>query len=399
MSLVSYEYSDSSDIEENENETDKMNKYGIPLLDCLLLNDTLHESLPASGSKSDSSAQLATSPNVSNSLFNLLPQPAKKKVTVEDDDDEFLKKKESLNDVVKPKTKITVPSLSDFKDLDSSTSNPKPKVINGKKSGLLSMLPQPKNTVSVTSTTKSFVPHILTKKPVSSVKKEEKPLMSSVKRLNSDLKSLAKDYSDDSDDDEVHNDFFSIHKTEDIPEVPFVSDKTEKVVTKSYNHNSTSNIINSYFKPDIVQEHEILPTNVPTTTEDYGNSANASSSTENGYNVESSNSNEMILDDEAILKLCGARGKRKREEIQIVDVNQTEVLADAREWLLKGLMDDTTKRVSSSKRRGDEPTSQQRRKHQITYLAHQAKANEAELQNQWANNRMSKRQTQSKYGF
>lgn len=72
-----------------------------------------------------------------------------------------------------------------------------------------------------------------------------------------------------------------------------------------------------------------------------------------------------------ILKLCGARGKRKREEIQIVDVNQQEVLNDAREWLLKGLMDDTTKRQSASKKKGNEPTTQQKRKHQITYLAHQ----------------------------
>lgn len=71
------------------------------------------------------------------------------------------------------------------------------------------------------------------------------------------------------------------------------------------------------------------------------------------------------------MKLCGARGKRKREEIQIVDVNQQEVLNDAREWLLKGLMDDTTKRQSVSKKRGNEPTNQQKRKHQITYLAHQ----------------------------
>lgn len=74
-----------------------------------------------------------------------------------------------------------------------------------------------------------------------------------------------------------------------------------------------------------------------------------------------------------ILKLCGARGKRKREEIQIVDVNQQDVLAGSREMLLKGLMDDTSKRVSVSKKKGNEPTSQQRRKHQITYLAYQVR--------------------------
>lgn len=47
------------------------------------------------------------------------------------------------------------------------------------------------------------------------------------------------------------------------------------------------------------------------------------------------------------------------------------MLKDAREMLLKGLMDDTTKRQSHSKKKGNEPTSQQKRKHQITYLAHQ----------------------------
>lgn len=74
-----------------------------------------------------------------------------------------------------------------------------------------------------------------------------------------------------------------------------------------------------------------------------------------------------------ILKLCGSRGKRRREDIQIVDVDQKEVLADAQQWLLKGLMDDTSKRVSSSKKRGNEPTNMQKRKHQITYLAHQVR--------------------------
>lgn len=54
-------------------------------------------------------------------------------------------------------------------------------------------------------------------------------------------------------------------------------------------------------------------------------------------------------------------------------MNQQEVLAEAREMLMKGLMDDTSKRVSSSKKKGDEPTSQQRRKHQITYLAHKVR--------------------------
>lgn len=46
------------------------------------------------------------------SLFNFLPQPKNKKPQVIEEDDEFLHKKEVVNSV-KPKAKITVPSLSD----------------------------------------------------------------------------------------------------------------------------------------------------------------------------------------------------------------------------------------------------------------------------------------------
>ena len=54
---------------------------------------------------------------------------------------------------------------------------------------------------------------------------------------------------------------------------------------------------------------------------------------------------------------------------------------------------------SFSKKKGDQPTGQQRRKHQITYLIHQAKERELELKNTWSENKLSRRQTQAKYGF
>lgn len=47
------------------------------------------------------------------SLFNFLPQPSQKKPAVIEEDDEFLHKKET--NVVKPKARITVPSLSDVR--------------------------------------------------------------------------------------------------------------------------------------------------------------------------------------------------------------------------------------------------------------------------------------------
>ncbi|XP_049876137.1 proline-rich protein PRCC [Pectinophora gossypiella] len=383
MALVAYDNSDSSEFEDDDNESTVI----IPTP-----NHKVGDTIASEPATNDSEV-------LNQSLFNLLPQPSAKKTQVIEEDDEFLHKKETAANIVKPKAKITVPSLSDFKDVEDRPL-PKPKPTNGKKSGLLSMLPQPRNAAITKST--SLIPNVLTKKPLvpTSVKKKT-PILSPVKKARTETKGLVDHYSDDSDNDEEETtDFFSIHKPIEVPlvdtpldiDLPVQIPKTDTVEKKPRN-------IQSYFKQDVPQHVELEPdytalTNGP---ESYSNAA--SSSHNNGYAEPIGSSSDVVLDEEAIRQLCGARGKRKREDIQIVDVNQQEVLADAREWLMKGLMDDTSKRVSSSKKRGDEPTTQQRRKHQITYLAHQAKANEVELQNQWANNRMSKRQTQSKYGF
>ena len=50
-------------------------------------------------------------------------------------------------------------------------------------------------------------------------------------------------------------------------------------------------------------------------------------------------------------------------------------------------------------KKGEGPSTVSKRKHQITYLAFQAKEREQLLKNQWAANAQTKRQTQAKYGF
>lgn len=392
MALVAYDNSDSSDYEEDDNQT--------PVV---LTTKKVEETVePFEDSKSkEPDEPPEASQNIG--LFNFLPQPSVKKMAIIEEDDEFLHKKESLTNVVKPKAKITVPSLSDFKDVDGSLQTAKPKIMNEKKSGLLSILPQPKNaSLSVKSTTKTLIPHVLTQNKTSNAKKKD-ALSTPIKKAKTETKPVA-DYSDNSDSDgEVQNDFFSINKPVELPtveDIPLDIDTVRNNVTNISAPSSQRPMANnqSYFKQNVTDNHVELETDYSegnTSTEQY--TSNETSSTSSGA-TENANG-EVVLDDEAILKLCGARGKRKREDIQIVDVNQQDVLADAHEWLLKGLVDDTSKRMSASKKKGNEPTTQQKRKHQITYLAHQAKANEIELQNQWANNRMSKRQTQSKYGF
>lgn len=69
----------------------------------------------------------------------------------------------------------------------------------------------------------------------------------------------------------------------------------------------------------------------------------------------------------------GIRGRHKGEDIQIVDIDQNEILPDRREWWTKALTEENTSTHVSLGKRGAEgdPSGVQRRKHQITYLAHQ----------------------------
>lgn len=120
---------------------------------------------------------------------------------------------------------------------------------------------------------------------------------------------------------------------------------------------------------------------------------------EQEYNVDSHGN--VAFDEKAIEYLCGKRGvKRKNkdfDEANIIEINGEDIKPDEREWLVKALTEESAERPISVQSAG--PSTQSRKKHQITYLAHQAKAMEVELKNQWAQNRVTRKQTQSKYGF
>ncbi|XP_013910910.1 PREDICTED: proline-rich protein PRCC [Thamnophis sirtalis] len=103
------------------------------------------------------------------------------------------------------------------------------------------------------------------------------------------------------------------------------------------------------------------------------------------------------MDDEAFKRLQGKRN-RGREEISFVEIRGDDQLSGVQQWLTKSLTEEQGMK-SFSKKKGEQPTGQQRRKHQITYLIHQAKERELELKNSWAENKLSRRQTQAKYGF
>lgn len=110
----------------------------------------------------------------------------------------------------------------------------------------------------------------------------------------------------------------------------------------------------------------------------------------------SSNGAAPDLDEEALRRLAGRR--LKGQVPTLIDINADDALMSRNEWVTRALCDEKPK-TSFSRNRDHNPTQQQKRKHQITYLAHQAREREQELQSAWGQNRFNKMQTQSKYGF
>ncbi|KAF3833992.1 hypothetical protein F7725_025196 [Dissostichus mawsoni] len=105
-----------------------------------------------------------------------------------------------------------------------------------------------------------------------------------------------------------------------------------------------------------------------------------------------------MFDEEAFMRLQGKRNRGK-EEVKFLEIKGDDQLSSNKQWMTKNITEEKQTRQSFSKKKGEGPTGQQRRKHQITYLIHQAKERELELKNNWADNKLTRRQTQAKYGF
>lgn len=331
-----------------------------------------------------------------------LPAPKKSQsIVIEEQDDEFLRKKVQPSLVEKPMkpkpgirqpVKITIPSLAELGEDDA----PKAKLVSVgpnpmKPNSLLGMLPPPKfhagfgkpkekpdSTASTSSIkpsitkTTSLVPHtVANRMKEAAAKPKPKPTATTVKKT-----SLGLNYnnSDDSDnDDDNGGDFFSLNTKEKLPEVSaseisaMVAKKASRMAEFSKNLNETER--------------------------------NAMEVDE--YVAEPSTSNVSNQDEINIEALIGARAaKRSRKgDIQFIDISQDQVTTSHDEWKRNQLQGETQFQPTGRLVTTGDPGAGTKKKHQITYLAYQAKANEAELQAMWATNRQSRRQTQSKYGF
>lgn len=341
-----------------------------------------------------------------------LPAPKQSQaLDVEEADDEFLHKKVDPSLIEKPtqpkKTqkqkagtrqpvKITIPSLAELRtnDDDAATSSngksfsvgPNPK----KSSGLLSMLPPPKfngifgkpkekpdststaaSAAPITKTT-SLIPHSVSKRQAAAIK--PKPPNAEKK---SSLGLSYNNNSDDSDaDDDASGDFFSLNAETKLPEVSaaeinaMVAKKTNRMAEFSRNL-------------DVEQQRAAAE------AYEYAQTAGASNATVPDHDQ---------INIEALIGARAAKRSRK-DDIQFIDIRQDQVASTNDEWMRNRLQSETEFQPTGRLVGSDQPGAGTKKKHQITYLAYQAKANEAELQAMWANNRQSRRQTQSKYGF
>lgn len=413
MSLVAYGSSDESDSEETSTSTAEGSKGGAGGLFSVLPPPKQPASTGGSygasrGTKVNTSAGEKTTndePDLQPSrggLFASLPKPRKRTEPV----------------------KITAPEIQ-RRDSDSDDDEPaqkKPQTQGGG-SGLSSLLPQPKN-LTVKETDRVLIPHTLTKRQEP---KGPKPGVSAQGGLGSSaspsaIKAAAKSAAlqlarqiatdeQENEDDITPQNYFSLG--ESTPSIPAAipSLDPEPVAPAE--------------PPPFAPEDELGQSDAPL---DFGGSQEGAGSWgaqypqyqqpmtgpeafPQGYynepyyqdpNAELAEAEEpgqsAMFDDEAFMRLQGKRNRGK-EEVKFLEIKGDDQLSGNQQWMTKSMTEEKQNRQSFSKKKGEQPTGQQRRKHQITYLIHQAKERELELKNSWAENKMSRRQTQAKYGF
>lgn len=315
--------------------------------------------------------------------------------------------------------RITVPALSSYdSDEDDGPAAKKPKAAAAARaSGLLASLPPPRN-----ATVKDLVPHSLTKPAqlaprrtgalqaaaAAAAAKRPPSAAAAASAAASSLRDSQRD-GDEGDGEESAN-FFSLESAprqsgyggpaSARPGSGIAGSLWASASSSVPDHrrpaasepgSQSTEVYSSYSDPSVSAAG--LQTEEP--------SADSYSAAAYAYEAAADDSTPApsctMLADEQFLRLQGKK-QRGKEEINIVDVCEDDFRASQLE-LTKTLSQEVDPRSFSHRKKGEGPSTQEKRKHQITYLAFQAKERELELKNAWAANRVTRQQTQSKYGF
>ncbi|XP_028316849.1 proline-rich protein PRCC [Gouania willdenowi] len=315
--------------------------------------------------------------------------------------------------------KITVPQIH-RRDSDSDDDEPSPKKQRQSVgSGLASLLPQPKN-LTVKAKDRPLIPHTLTKrqepkvpKPVAAVKgligSSASPSAIKAAAKSAALQVARQITTDDQDEADISpQNYFSLcessrSSSELIPNFdPETSPSTDPLPFPAPEEPGQSDAPLDFGGNQEgvgawggqYQQHIPGPEDNPQGyySEPY------LQETSPGQPEAEEPGQSSVFDDEAFMRLQGKRNRGK-EEVKFLEISGDDQLSGNQQWLTKSISEEKQTRQSHSKKRGGMPTGQQRRKHQITYLIHQAKERELELKNSWAENKLTRRQTQAKYGF
>uniref|UniRef100_T1HEY0 Uncharacterized protein n=2 Tax=Rhodnius TaxID=13248 RepID=T1HEY0_RHOPR len=353
MALVAYDCSDSSDYEDDVLENNVTN---------VTLSKEKDENNSAGKVKTNDNSD-KTNTDSKEEVSDSLPPPLEIKPNFNVISWELLSKSRTHP------IRISIPSLEDEKD-EEIIAKPKLKP-SSSKSGLFALLPKPKQHLLVPPSLNARKPEkkkevIKSQQLARTLQKTE--TLRSLVTGRQEISSLDKTL-DDVDDDEEPQSFFFLSEDKNLP----VTNEVE--IIEKVNEFKESPI-SCDDAPLIQQEPESFSHNL-----------------NNDLPMLPESTSDIELDKEALEKLCGRRGKRLAGEIEMVNVSGAELVGDSKLWLAKEL---TTQQVHFKRAKFD---PLQRRKHQITFLAAQAREQELELSNQWASNRMTRKQTQAKYGF
>lgn len=414
MSLVAYGSSDDSDSEETSTSAATESRVSTGGLFSLL---PAPKKPGSTGGNNGPSKETKVKPSAGDSSSNddLDPQPSKGGL---------------FSSLPKPKkrtepVKITVPQIQ-RRDSDSDDDDePAKKKLQpqGAGSGLSSLLPQPKN-LTVKEVDRPLIPHALTKRQEPKGPKPGTPAQGLLgsSASPSAIKAAAKSAamllarqiaSDDQDNEEdiTPQNYFSLgESSQPLPAVvpslepepgaptellPFSpadeAGQSDAPLDFGGNHEGAGAWGGQY--PQYQQPMagpEALPPGYY--NEPYYQDPNP------GLAEAEEPGHSAMFDDEAFMRLQGKRNRGK-EEVKFLEIKGDDQLSGNQQWMTKSMTEEKQNRQSFSKKKGEQPTGQQRRKHQITYLIHQAKERELELKNNWAENKLTRRQTQAKYGF
>ncbi|CAL8297945.1 unnamed protein product [Lota lota] len=414
-------------------------------------------SLVAYGSSDDSDSEetttsVALESKPSRGLFSVLPAPKKatssairieepnrqtkssissRATSLHDVPDSQSQKGGLLFDLPKPKkrtepVKITIPKIqrenSDSDDDEPAKKRSQPR---GSGTGLSSLLPQPRN-MSVKETNRPLIPYTLTKSAEPKAPKPAAPAKglfassASPSAIKAAAKSAALQLArqiaaedHDNEEDVAPENYFSLgESTVPIPVAASPSPDLESLapvvalpfvprIDEDGQSDAPLDFGSSQEGPGSWSGH---PPEYPQPLTDAGAPGYYNQPYYQDANPEQADEDDdepgssEMFDEEAFMRLQGKRNRGK-EEVKFLEIKGDDQLIGSQQWMTKSVSEEKQERKSFSKKKGDQPTGQQRRKHQITYLIHQAKERELELKNNWAENKLTRRQTQAKYGF